>query len=155
MVVGGGAVVDAVRHYDALRPGDPGAVHWLCVDLLETTFQLVRSWCDWSTVMSHQQLQQGLVTGFGQDRPTLVAIRSFYGRDVRDLPHSLPTDWQTTTDSLAALLTIIVGADELVLLKSCEIGLTNSLQQLSQRGVVDQAFPAIAMQIPTVRIEQL
>jgi aspartokinase-like uncharacterized kinase len=155
IVVGGGAVVDAIRQYDALRPGDPESIHWLCVDLLDATFQLVRSWLDWPAILAPHQLQQGVATTFSVDRPTLVAVRSFYHRDAGELAHRLPADWQTTTDSIAALLAVIANADEIVLLKSCRIDPAMNLGELAERGIVDRAFPAIAREVTAVRLEQL
>ena len=157
IVTGGGRLVDAIRDLDAIRPGDVRQTHWLCVELLDVTFRLMSSWFDWPILTTWQELQHGMTHGFATDRPTLVAVRSFYhpdfGGDSTNL--ALPCNWQTTTDSIAGLLALQTGADELVLLKSCQIDPRLSLRQLAERGIVDAAFPVIAHGIASVRLDGL
>lgn len=155
VVVGGGRLVDAVRDLDAIRPADPVETHWLCVDLLDITFRLLRDWFPWPAAHTEAQLEQGLACGFSLEHPTLVAVKSFYGRDRNGSEPLLPQDWRTTTDSIAALLARQVSADELVLLKSCDIEGVTDLGQLASAGVLDEAFPTIARHIASIRIERL
>lgn len=171
VIVGGGDLINAIRSLDGIRPGIPSETHWLCVDLLDVTFQLVSKWFDWPTVKSVEQMRRCMTEGFAKDRPTLIAVRSFYCREpISILPGqhvspqngagqrehpSLPANWQTTTDSIAALLAYVTNADELVILKSCEIDPDLTWEQLADHGIVDEAFPEIAPKIPSVRIEQL
>jgi len=44
MVVGGGAMVDAVRELDSIRQLPSDEVHWLCVDLLHISYQTCSFW---------------------------------------------------------------------------------------------------------------
>ena len=157
VIVGGGSLVDAIRDMDAIRPGDPTEVHWLCVDLLDVTFRLMKDWLEWPTVRTPAQLRKQMETGFAGERPTLVAVGAFYSRDQQDddMNRILPRNWQTTTDAISALLAWRSGADELVILKSCEIDPGLSLDQLAARGIIDEAFPAIANKVPSIRIESL
>ncbi len=155
VIVGGGSLVNAIREIDSIRPGKPESTHWLCVDLLDCTFRLAASWFDWPAVADADQLAQSIEEGFEIDRPTLVAVRSFYGPDRDQGKRLLPSDWQTTTDSIAALLALVVNADELVLLKSCDVDSSLNYDQLAAAGIVDEAFPTVAEKVHRVRLEKL
>jgi len=155
-VVGGGSMIDAIRDLDRIRPGDPEEVHWRCVDLLQTTFDIVGNWFDWNRIGSTEELNRANREGFPVERPTLVAVRSFYSPQIQsEASPSLPHDWRTTTDSIAARLAQRVAADELVLLKSCMIDQEQSIEELAQQGIVDEAFPRIARTLDSVRVERL
>lgn len=153
VIIGGGSLVNAIREIDSIRPGEPEATHWLCVDLLEYTFRLAASWFDWPVVVDADQLATAIEAGFEIDRPTLVSVRSFYRPDCdQERRLLLPSDWQTTTDSIAALLALVVDADELVLLKSCDVDSSLNFGQLAAAGIVDEAFPGVAENVHRVRL---
>lgn len=155
LVAGGGDVVNAIRDLDATHSLDPVETHWLCVDLLDATFRLMSQWFPWPTITSAEQLQRWLQPGFPSDQPTLVAVGSFYSRQHASVRETLPQNWQTTTDSLAALLAGMIDADELVILKSCEVDPALTAAELSAQGIVDEAFPRIASRLRRFRVEPL
>jgi hypothetical protein len=113
----------------------------------------VQDWCPrWASIENATELHQAIETGFQVDQPTLVAVGSFYGRD---LGLDLPLDWRTTTDAIAAALTIKCCGDELVLLKSCPVDQSLSIQELAAAGVIDDALPLIADRVRKIRVERL
>lgn len=153
LIVGGGELIDAIRRLDRVRPGDPAAVHWRCVDLLRATFETVTEWFPgWAVIASDAQFHQQLRDGFARDRPTLVSVSAFYRRDSAA---GLPEDWRTTTDAIAAFLAHQVDADELVLLKSCEVDASADPTDLAAQGIVDPAFPLTAEGVPKVTVRKL
>ena len=153
VIVGGGASVDAIRHRDREQPGDPVEVHWLCVNLLAATFlELRRQFPNWDSVTTTEELDAGISGGFRTDTATLVSVDSFY---CRDTVCSLPMDWRTTSDAIAAYLAIIADAHELVLLKSCVIPPGASIQQLNHAGIVDDAIVSLSPQIGRIRLLRL
>jgi aspartokinase-like uncharacterized kinase len=152
VIVGGGELIDEVRRSDQIRPGDPAEVHWRCIDLLETTRNTVASQMDWNSVLTTDELSVRIEQGFSNDQPTLVAVKSFFDRDSQI---NVPLDWRTTSDTIAAILAIKVEAEELVLLKSCALDPSNDILSLAKRGIVDEAFPTIAGEILSVRVERL
>jgi aspartokinase-like uncharacterized kinase len=54
------------------------------------------------------------------------------------------TSWDVTSDSLALTLARRLNAERLIVVKACEIEGSPSFEQLSQAGVLDQRFPALA-----------
>ncbi len=153
LIVGGGELIDAVRRLDEVHQLDSIATHWICVELLSTTYDVVCQLApDWNRIDSATQLRESLDVGFSRDAPTVINISAFY-RPTCDA--SLPTDWRTTTDSIAAHLAMLINADELVLLKSCNVNPTATLSQLIDTEIVDQAMSTIASTIGILRVEKL
>lgn len=162
IVVGGGELVEAMRDLDRLHSFETEAVHWWCVDLLSTTAAVFVSMLgNVPLLRSGSDLDDYLE---GQDLLAVVEVSSFYGPQLREA--ALPSSWDTTTDSIAALLCQQVNACELVLMKSCEVEqdtvepVKNShdmetIQHWSISGVVDAAFPAISAQLPRIRCVNL
>ena len=163
VIVGGGAVVDSIRELASIHDYDETLLHWLCIDLLETTFRIVSAQMpQWQALRDWHEVDEFLVGSHRASRGTaLVRVGAFYSRELEasqscDLPHS----WDTTSDSLAALLARRIGAEELVLLKSCELPQEEGLSEadcdrLSKLGVVDRAFPAAIKGIRNVRCANL
>jgi aspartokinase-like uncharacterized kinase len=91
----------------------------------------------------------------------ILAPQYFLRREEPHLPgRSLPSSWDVTSDSIAARLAIVTGADELVLLKSVpppdsDLQPPSSLRQLAASGYVDRFFPELAAQVPRIRLVDL
>ncbi|MEA3091347.1 MAG: 5-(aminomethyl)-3-furanmethanol phosphate kinase [Caballeronia sp.] len=58
---------------------------------------------------------------------------------MRDTPDEM-TNWDTTSDSLAAWLSTTLNAERLMVVKSCAVDAGTPLEALSSRGVVDASF---------------
>ena len=163
IIVGGGKLIDAVRELDQLHPMNQQQIHWTCVDLLTTTANFVAQMFGWPLITTPSHWKAASETPPTQYLPTVIAPEVFYNQRTEPLKHvkscdarqKLPDDWRTTTDSIAGLLSAILDADELVLLKSCPIPANMSPTQLAEAGIVDPAFPDLVDQLRQVRIEQL
>lgn len=152
-IVGGGEMIEAVRRLDAAFACDPAWLHWQCVAMLRFTFEwLGQQLDDWqlhATAEQFEGLQSQLAFG---DAPSvdnhLVDVKSFYRLGSAG---PLPENWTTTTDAIAGWLSVLLDADELVLLKSCDVDEHQTLVELAEQGVIDSALPILADKLPPVR----
>lgn len=162
IVSGGGKLIDAVRELDQNHKMASEQTHWMCVDLLTATASFAADLFGWPLITNEQQWKE-LVQGRQKfpnsqshgRQPTVITPAVFYNRSTTVPDIQVPHDWRTTTDSIAALLAHQIDADELVLLKSCPIAKQMSLSQLAKSGIVDEAFPVVAGNLKSIRIEQL
>lgn len=120
LIVGGGEMINAVRSWDALRPGDPKRVHWRCVEMLRFSFESMRDsfelhgvWDRFGSIETESQWQsfweQTLAEWDSNRSPShqivLVNVPAFYTPQAnRGLVYALPETWETTTDAIALLL---------------------------------------------------
>lgn len=176
VMVGGGAVVDAVRNYDRLHHFPDQETHWCCVELMESTASLLH-WLfpQWQRLSSPKALRQWLDNAANSDRETslaegreadaarplaIVSPAAFYGRNLD--ADALPENWNTTSDSIAALLATKLDAKELILLKSTgsDVDISpsdraNCLQTLADATLVDANFCAALPQTTKLRLVNL
>ncbi|MEM6979596.1 MAG: protein kinase [Planctomycetota bacterium] len=149
MLVGGGKLIEAIRIWDRLRPADSAMVHWRCVDLLSVSFAHVQDSMqqdqafqdvDYLATTADTQQFQDLLRTDESPRPSkqryLLNVPAAYHQGVASV---LPADWSTTTDSIAWHLADHWQADECVLLKSCQIDPTQTLDDWIRQGIIDDA----------------
>ena len=145
LIFGGGECVEAMRELDALWSLDPTAMHWRCVRLLNATFEIAQElWPAWSAFPfvedSVVALREQIANDRNMSHPIIVQPSAIYTRSVDTLPHN----WATTTDSIAAYLANVLPASELYLLKSTSPQLGLTLSDAAALGFVDAAFPSVA-----------
>ena len=163
LVVGGGPIVEAMKLLDRVHRLNQTQVHWWCIELLEYSARIVGCLLPQSLALrTPQQLAEHLHRSSQTVNPdvVLVHVSSFYSQPLSGTPGSLadllPHSWHTTTDSLAALLCRQVEADELVLMKSTTVANPcNDAPAWCRAGIVDEAFPELAVTIPNIRIVNL
>jgi aspartokinase-like uncharacterized kinase len=175
LLFGGGECVEAMRDLDAIWKLDPAAMHWRCVKLLDATCEIAQElWPQWPTLrdLNHipspetsNTLSPALPTKMASepDRTLIVQVSTIYTRDT----HTLPYNWATTTDSIAAQFAQDIKADELILLKSSTptappaSNIQNhsnhriTIDQAAQSGFVDAAFPSVFPRTIPIRSVQL
>ena len=161
IVCGGGKLVDAMRDYDAVHQFDSADLHWKCVELLRTTSWLFKTLLSVESILDDpitlKQKVDANRTLNSQTSRAIVTPPAYYlpGNNI------CPTNWTTTSDSLAALLAKTVRADELVLCKSTgdtetyESPAIKQLQSLVDDLLVDAAFPQVAAGIPCLQMVNL
>ena len=139
VLLGGGKLIDVVREIDQVHACDSEVIHWLCVELLSATFTIAKSWFpEWGCVESPSEFDAWQRRRNRElEEPTLININAFYHPKQTG---GLPLDWRTTTDSIAAMLGHVTRAEEVVLLKSCEIPSGLTARKLVDAGIVDDAF---------------
>jgi len=136
LIVGGGELIDAIRRLDSVHRLDPRWVHWQCIEALRFTYELVKLWLPAATAIDTQARWKSHIEDLTQG-VFLCAIDACYCDEDGD---ALPCDWTTTSDSIAALLAKKLSADEVILLKSCDVNHVTTVPQAASQGLVDAAF---------------
>lgn len=151
LLAGGGPFAEAIREADARFQLGEERSHWLCVAALELSARLLAELLPACRLVSTcAALQQEIATA----RPgPLVWAPAVYLREEDQLhpEGALPHTWAVTSDSIAARVARVVGADELVLLKSAD----PPEGDWTQAGYVDGYFRHAARHIPRVRCVNL
>ena len=207
LLVGGGEIIESVRHLDAQHHFPASFSHWLCIDLLSATARIAGQLLpEFPLIATPAELQQIVRQRRCAESPTgstsctnadpknnsnyLVGVSSFYQnpsaqlavvsptQPARILPAKaisqiaspldsmavenftencpLPENWDTTTDSLAAWLARVVGAQELVLFKSMTPSLKYTTpRDWAEQGIVDAAFADALLGSVSVQIVNL
>lgn len=145
LVAGGGAAAEAVRVWDnAHRLGDETA-HDLALAAMDlTSLLLAKLVPELRPVRSVQQVRMAAADGVPGLLCTDCFVKSAEGQG------HLPIDrsWRVTSDSIAAWTAQIVCAAELVLVKSVPLPPGLSLADAARAGLVDEAFPEMARNLP-------
>jgi 5-(aminomethyl)-3-furanmethanol phosphate kinase len=139
VVPGGGPFADAVRLAQSHMGFDDDAAHHLALIAMEQygralcalRSQLVLSCC---LEEVQNALERGQIPVWGPVRMALAAT-------------ALPASWELTSDSLAAWLAGLIGADHLVLVKQIHFQKDSmAAADLVAQGVVDSLFPRFLSQ---------
>jgi aspartokinase-like uncharacterized kinase len=158
LIVGGGALANAIRRWDQIHHLSPSDAHWLAIDAMSVTSSLAAKlladvqWTDeWQAVLN-------LGADHAHGPNSLVFDPSRFLKEVEPtLPgERLSASWDVTSDSIAARIAQPLPAGEFVLLKSClpakEVA---TLEQASESGYVDRAFSRFAAQLRRLRFVNL
>ncbi len=153
LIVGGGRFADGIRAAFLQHELSEDAAHWLCIRILGITAELVAGLLPESLLV--QQFDQ-LRASQPADRLLVFEAEPW----LRSLPESpgpsLPHTWDVTSDSIAAALATVLGARELVLLKSwAPTEPWTTLRAAADAGYVDRFFPVAAESLPCVRFVDL
>ncbi len=160
LFAGGGELADAIRTWDERFQIGEANCHWLCIEALSITAQVLQQASRGFPLLrdfSELQRRIGGHRQFCEPESIVFDVRQFLSEvESSSPPIALPHRWQVTTDSIAARLAEVLGADELVLLKSRPCPAEQSdFAMLAEQGFVDDYFPQIAPRIAHVRLCQL
>ncbi len=137
LIAGGGPVADAVRDLDATHGMGEETSHRLALRAMDVTAHALAALVDRARVVEEiGKLSVAWDDGF---RPVL-AVRRFLEEIDERSPSPLPSDWSTTSDSIAARVAAYLDAGRLVLLKS-ESTSARTRREAAELGHVDPMFP--------------
>jgi 5-(aminomethyl)-3-furanmethanol phosphate kinase len=122
VIPGGGPFADLVREFDRHHGLSPSAAHWMAILGMDQYAYAIADHTPGARVV-HDLAGIQLAHRKGA-LPVLAPHRWLSAAD--ELPHT----WEVTSDSLAAYLATLIGAEELVLVKPAEGG----------EGLVDSCF---------------
>ena len=156
LVPGGGATADVVRdlnrchglgettgHELALRSLTMNA--WFLAVLLHRTALLLPSPSEGEGARERGN-SVPIINPFESpllDRVSLLDAHAFWVCDARNHPGVLPACWDATSDSVAARAAVVLGASELILLKSVPVPEPFDCTEATRLGVVDPIFCSI------------
>jgi aspartokinase-like uncharacterized kinase len=132
IVPGGGDFADRVRQYQSEWRFDDLAAHNMCL-LAMTQYAILMQGIlpDLVLASSEAKIRRAL-----RDGHVAVWVPTAL---MRDTPDAM-SNWDTTSDSLAAWLSTMLNAERLIVVKSCAIPETERLETLAAMGVVDRRF---------------
>jgi len=135
---GGGELADAIRNLHHTHRLPEETSHWLAIRTMSVNAHFLAALLDVPVVSS---------TADWAGNAVLDALPFFTADEGR--PGALPHSWKITSDSLAARVAEVSGAD-LALLKSAEQPASNDWEALAVAGYVDRFFPQMAGRVPRV-----
>ena len=153
IIIGGGMCIDAMRDLSSRFELAQTRMHWRCVELLRTSFEVLGELLPQLRRIETIDQFQAFLESQSTPENCVVAVDTFY-HPGSSADSRLPVGWETTTDSIAAYLARLTKASELCLIKSCPVDATDPAH-LSQAGIVDQAFASAYSPEIRLRVIQL
>jgi aspartokinase-like uncharacterized kinase len=155
LVPGGGPLVEQVRAWNAAEAIDKATAHWMCIDLLTVTAQLLHAWLPEIPLEENYCLLEDRV---GKPGATIFAPAGWTRHSEPALPGAgLPRSWETTSDAIAGRLAVALRADEFVLLKSVlpPREASKDFSGLAAAGYIDSALAKMALDLSLTRLVDL
>lgn len=154
LLAGGGPLADEIRRWDEQFRLGQETSHWLCVDVLDVTAQLLKALLPESQICwTYTELHNAIRAS---NNATIVFPPAAFLRAVEAQLEGLklPRSWDVTSDSIAARLAEVTAADELVLIKSSLPTAHTQRTKLSE-GYVDRYFAQAAQGLRKTRLVNL
>lgn len=151
VIIGGGHTVDHLRRWQRQFNLTEGQSHLNAVQVMSlNTLKFARASCI-STVTENWNELTNVSQHAGANPTTIMFDCLSFIRDVEPTLGGTPLagDWSCTSDSIAARIAQLLGADQLTLLKS-RTACSDDLWTLRYANYVDQSFPQMAADIKSV-----
>lgn len=151
VIIGGGHTVDHLRRWQRQFNLTEGQSHLNAVQVMSlNTLKFARASCI-STVTENWNELTNVSQHAGANPTTIMFDCLSFIRDVEPTLGGTPlaSDWSCTSDSIAARIAQLLGADRLTLLKS-RTACSGDLRALRYANYVDQSFPQMAADIKSV-----
>jgi 5-(aminomethyl)-3-furanmethanol phosphate kinase len=131
LVPGGGPTADVIRDFDRTHALGEAVAHELALRSLT-----LNAW------FLSALLGVGVCDCSVAPREEGVSVLDVHAFCAADTPGELPACWDATSDSVAAQVAVVLGAKELVLLKSVTLPEACDWRQAGEQGIVDPMFAA-------------
>ena len=155
LIAGGGPLVEQIRTWHADEPIEDAAAHWMGVDLLTVTAHMLHAWMPEIPLVEDDCL---LCQRVGEPGATIFGPAPWMRHSEPGLPGTwLPSNWETTSDSIAGRLAAALLADEFVLMKSAlpRRKTSRELSALAAVGYIDSVLAQMAPELPPTRLVNL
>lgn len=154
LLLGGGPIVDGLRHIDHANPLPTESTHWAAIEILDTVARTIAPELPgFELTTKYESIREGAISS----ADLIFAPGDFLWEHEPVLPGTkLPTGWESTSDSIAGRLAACLGSP-LVLLKSSwpESLTSHDWSQAAESGCVDRAFPLLVGGVTRVVVEVL
>jgi 5-(aminomethyl)-3-furanmethanol phosphate kinase len=142
LIIGGGATADLVRQWDAVHRLGEETSHWLAIRAMVLNERLVESIVADSVVVRDRAEAE---TAWQSGRVPVLCCFEFLRTEEQSIPEEarLPCAWNATSDSIAAWIARHWPAEELVLVKSCDLSAATDC-------AVDPLFVTVAAGLPRI-----
>jgi aspartokinase-like uncharacterized kinase len=157
LLIGGGALAEALRRFDHIHKLGEPAAHWLCIDAMAIHARAM------DTLLEEARLVGRLeecrhVSKLDGPKPPLMIVDPVPLLKL-DEPSAAGTPlthgWHVTSDSIAARLSEMLAAEELTLLKSTLPTPGATRRRASAAGYTDQDFARSSRSLTRVRCVNL
>lgn len=152
LLAGGGALVDAIAEQQRSLGFDDYAAHWLCIRAMQIHYEMLAALmpdCERvATFGDHVSCDPSSVGRIGWLDPWALMQHDLACAKATLRLDPLPADWSVSSDSIAARAAKLIGAEDLVLLKS-------TLSSSATEHYVDGYFDIASQGIASVRFVNL
>lgn len=150
LVVGGGELVEAIRQINRVHRLDSTSTHWLAVRAMKITARLAAELLERPLETKYESLAGH------REEVVVFDVWTFLESMEPQLDGvQLPSNWDVTSDSIAARVAQATSAVELVLLKSKLPNRGATIVEAARSGYVDAHFPRAAKGLARVRFVDL
>jgi aspartokinase-like uncharacterized kinase len=146
LIAGGGRAADVVRALDRAHGLGEGPSHALALRALDFTAHALAAVVPGLAVATRFE---ELDASWRRDRVPVLAPRPELDADDGS-PDALPHAWDVTSDSIAARVSVLLGAASLLLLKSAPLPPGCDRAGAARLGLVDPAFEAASRGLASV-----
>jgi 5-(aminomethyl)-3-furanmethanol phosphate kinase len=158
IVIGGGDAADVVRLFDAKFGLDEEAAHWLAIRAMELNAHCIAAVMKDSQPRSASLVSSpdACVRAWERDASSLLIMDPLrWLQDEHARGVTIPHRWSFTSDSIAAHVATVLGAERLTLLKSTLPAEGCDLRAAAAAGVIDGDFEAASASVPWVELVNL
>jgi len=141
LLAGGGRAADLVRDLDRTFGLGDLLAHRLALRSLDLTAHVLAGLLRGLDVVEELPASDDVRN---RGRIPVFAPRRWLDEVEVRSPDALPPSWDVTSDAIAARLAVVLGAEELVLLKSAPLPPGIDRREAARLGLVDPVFPAVA-----------
>lgn len=141
LVPGGGLAADVIREYDHCHHLGEEASHWLALRAMTLNAHFLAALLrDKRTAITGDV---AAVPGFWrQGRLPILDAHAFAVAD-ENSPGALPHTWEVTSDSVAGRAAVLLGAEQLILLKSVSAVMPFDVSESARAGLVDSYLTVV------------
>jgi len=147
LLTGGGEVVEQIRRWDRAYALGEEPSHWIALRALTISALVLERIVP---ELRYVELASELPQAWADGRVPLLDAYRFI-KDIDEYSRDpLPRRWRVTSDSIAARMAAVLGAAEVILLKSVTPPDGMTVAEAANEGIVDPHFPVAAQGVQRI-----